>query len=160
MAGRKRNRDEKEKQWVEALLTTELFDVCAIHEKLWKNERKFFCLDCHGVFCKYCLESHSCSNRHLTIYKNSHQNVVYVSETKKYFDCSRIQTYKINGEQSVHLNPKPSTKNPVHGDANPLTKTKSGRPCEVCGKSMNDKHNRYCSIACKVKIPLFSLPPI
>lgn len=55
------------------------------------------------------------------------------------------QTYKINGEKAVHLNPRPQSK-----DTKPSTKSKLGGTCEACGRYLQDLPNRFCSIACKV----------
>jgi hypothetical protein len=58
------------------------------------------------------------------------------------------QTYKINGEKAIHLNPRPQSK-----DAKPSTKSKFGGTCEACGRYLQDLPNRFCSIACKVERP-------
>ncbi|KAK1361566.1 hypothetical protein POM88_046040 [Heracleum sosnowskyi] len=54
-----------------------------------------------------------------------------------------MQTYKINGEMTIHLNPRPQLK-----DIKP-TKLRSGAECEGCGGHIHDFPNQFCSIACK-----------
>ncbi|KAL1135569.1 hypothetical protein V6Z11_A12G182100 [Gossypium hirsutum] len=79
------------------------------------------------------------------ICKYVYQDVVRLQEIHKLLDCSKIQTYKINGEKAVHLNPRPQGK-----DSKPCTKSKTGAACEICGRYLQDPPNRFCSIACKV----------
>ncbi|CAI0457409.1 unnamed protein product [Linum tenue] len=137
--------EKEERRWVETLLNSEFFGGCGTHRELRKNERNVFCLDCNAGFCRHCLKSHSCFHRHLQICKYVYQDVVRLLDIQKHFDCSRIQTYKINGEKAVHLNPRP-----VQKDAKPSTKAKFGAACVVCRRYLQDLPNRYCSIACKV----------
>lgn len=56
-----------------------------------------------------------------------------------------MQTYKINGEKAVHLNPRPQFKRFAKS-----SKPKAGASCEECGRHIQDFPNRFCSIACKV----------
>lgn len=55
-----------------------------------------------------------------------------------------LQTYKINGEMAIHLNPRPQLK-----DIKPA-KLRNGAECEGCGRHIHDFPNQFCSIACKV----------
>ncbi|XP_022146743.1 uncharacterized protein LOC111015876 isoform X3 [Momordica charantia] len=64
---------------------------------------------------------------------------------EKFFRCSEIHTYKVNGEVSVHLNSRRQsvdTKSP---------KAKSRGSCEDCGRHVQDPY-RFCSVACKVSV--------
>ncbi|CAN1138349.1 Protein RGF1 INDUCIBLE TRANSCRIPTION FACTOR 1 [Linum perenne] len=135
----------RRRSWVETLLKIEFFRECENHRELRKNERNVFCLDCGVGFCRHCLKSDSCFHRHLQICKYVYHDVIRLQDIQKYLDCSRIQTYKINGEKAVHLNPRPVAK-----DAKPSTKAKFGAACNVCGRYLQDLPNRFCSIACKV----------
>ena len=55
-----------------------------------------------------------------------------------------FQTYKINGEKDVHLNPRPQPK-----DAKPSTKAICASSCEACGRYLQDPPNHLCFIQCK-----------
>ncbi|KAK5770327.1 B-box type zinc finger ncl-1 [Gossypium arboreum] len=129
--------------WLIPLLQTEFFGPCSDHRDLRKNEKNVFCIDCNLEFCRHC-KVHS-QHLSLQICKYVYQDVVRLQDMQKHIDCSRIQTYKINGEKAVHLNPRPQAK-----DAKPSTKSKTGAACEACGRYLQDPPNRFCSIACKV----------
>ncbi|XWS34346.1 hypothetical protein CRYUN_Cryun21dG0031700 [Craigia yunnanensis] len=129
--------------WLNSLLQSKFFGPCSDHQELSKNETNLFCIDCSLEFCRHC-EAHS-QHRSLRIFKYVYQDVVRVQDMQKHHDCSKIQTYKINGEKAVHLNPRPQVK-----DAKPSTKSKPGAACEACGRYLQDPPNRFCSIGCKV----------
>ncbi|XVE85585.1 hypothetical protein DITRI_Ditri17bG0102300 [Diplodiscus trichospermus] len=129
--------------WLRSLLQIQFFSPCSDHQELRKNEKNLFCIDCSFEFCRHC-NDHS-QHRSLQICKYVYQDVVRLQEMQKHLDCSKIQTYKINGEKAVHLNPRPQAK-----DAKPSTKSKTGAACEACGRYLQDQPNRFCSIACKV----------
>ncbi|KAB2620092.1 hypothetical protein D8674_037052 [Pyrus ussuriensis x Pyrus communis] len=120
------------------------FGSCGVHQHLRKNEKNVFCIDCSLRLCRHCMTSH-CLHKKLQICKYVYHDVVRLQEIQKHLDCSKIQTYKINGEKAVHLNSRPQSK-----DAKPSTKAKFGASCEACGRYLQDMPNRYCSIACKV----------
>ncbi|KAM6546777.1 hypothetical protein CsatB_027513 [Cannabis sativa] len=94
----------------------------------------------------HCVTSH-CLHRRLQICKYVYHNVVRLQDIQKHLDCSKIQTYKINGEKAVHLNPRPQSK-----DAKPSTKSLCAGSCEACNRYIQDPPNRFCSISCKITI--------
>ncbi|XP_044490799.1 protein RGF1 INDUCIBLE TRANSCRIPTION FACTOR 1-like [Mangifera indica] len=132
--------------WLSTLLHCEFFLSCIEHQQLRKNEKNVFCIDCNLDFCRHCEAAHGL-HRRLQICKYVYQDVVRLQDMQKHLDCSKIQTYKINGEKAVHLNPRPQLK-----DAKPSTKSKMGASCEACGRYLQDLPNRFCSIACKVYV--------
>nr|GMD19822.1 uncharacterized protein LOC109166869 [Ipomoea batatas] len=133
-------------EWVTALLRSEFFGSCVDHSDRRKNERNMFCIDCSLGFCKHCIASpsHCIRHRWLQICKYVYQDVVRLQDIQRYLDCSHIQTYKINGEKAVHLNPRPRSKDSKN------CKPKGGSCCDACGRHIQEFPNRYCSIACKV----------
>lgn len=137
---------KKQKDWLSTLLRVKFFGSCVDHEDLRKNEKNVFCIDCNHGFCRHCMKVH-CLHRHLQILKYVYQDVVRIQDVQKHLDCSKIQTYKINGEKAVHLNPRPQSK-----DTKPSTKSKTGTACETCERYLQDPPNRFCSIACKVSV--------
>ncbi|OMO72457.1 S-locus glycoprotein [Corchorus olitorius] len=134
---------KRKTDWLSTILQTEFFGSCNDHQELRKNERNVFCIDCSLGCCRHC-KGHG-NHRSLQICKYVYQDVVRLQEIQKHLDCSKIQTYKINGEKAVHLNPRPQAK-----DAKPSTKIKTGAACETCRRYLQDPPNRFCSIACKV----------
>ncbi|KAF8021172.1 hypothetical protein BT93_G1566 [Corymbia citriodora subsp. variegata] len=132
--------------WLSTLLQGDFFGSCIAHHYLRKNEKNIFCIDCNVGFCKHCMTAHGL-HRRLQICKYVYQDVVRLQEVQKHLDCSKIQTYKINGEKAVHLNPRPQSK-----DTKPSTKSKNGGTCEACRRYIQDPPNRFCSIACKVSV--------
>ncbi|GMN38389.1 hypothetical protein TIFTF001_007616 [Ficus carica] len=140
---------KKNTDWLDELLRSEFFDSCVHHPDDRKNEKNLFCIDCSLGFCRHCSGAH-CLHRRLQICKYVYHNVVRLQDMQKHLDCSKIQTYKINGEKAVHLNPRPQSK-----DAKPSTKSFCAGNCEACGRYIQDPPNRFCSIACKVsQVPL------
>ncbi|XP_065856830.1 protein RGF1 INDUCIBLE TRANSCRIPTION FACTOR 1 [Euphorbia lathyris] len=135
---------KKREDWLTSLLNCKFFDSCIIHQQLRKNEKNVFCMDCNLEFCRHCVKAHFLHPK-LQICKYVYQDVVRLQDIQKHLDCSKIQTYKINGEKAVHLNPRPQSK-----DSKPSTKAKFGASCEACGRYLQDVPNRFCSIACKV----------
>ncbi|KAK4754506.1 hypothetical protein SAY87_002610 [Trapa incisa] len=132
--------------WISKILDQKFFGSCVFHKNLRKNDRNLFCIDCKLGLCRHCLTAHSL-HRHLQICKYVYQDVVRLQEMQNFLDCSEIQTYKINGEKAVHLNPRPQSK-----DTKPSTKSKGGGTCEACRRYLQDPPNRFCSIACKVSV--------
>ncbi|XAR63697.1 hypothetical protein NMG60_11023727 [Bertholletia excelsa] len=137
--------DKRNSNWVTNLLHSKFFGSCVDHRDLRKNEKNVFCIDCNLCFCKHCIASSAhCFHRWLQICRYVYHDVVRIQDIQKYLDCSKIQTYKINGEKAVHLNPRPQPK-----DAK-SSKSKTGVRCEACGRHIQDFPNSFCSIACKV----------
>ncbi|XP_045802497.1 protein RGF1 INDUCIBLE TRANSCRIPTION FACTOR 1-like [Trifolium pratense] len=156
--------NERKKVWLDALLK-ENFGNCKNHQEK-NNEKNVFCVDCRMSLCKHGIESHFLHKR-FQIYQYSYQDVVKYSDILKYFDCSNIQTYKSNKDTVVHLKPRPSKEKKLaiepkvaslsHGPQVKETKTstphnKFGGICEECGKHLQDKRNRFCSLTCKMSI--------
>uniref|UniRef100_A0A1J3E5Q1 B box-type domain-containing protein n=1 Tax=Noccaea caerulescens TaxID=107243 RepID=A0A1J3E5Q1_NOCCA len=142
----KRRVDE---DWIETLLSLEFFGICMTHKYLRKNEKNVFCIDCNVEICRHCCntEAHFL-HRRLQICKYVYQDVLRLLDIQSYFDCSEIQTYKINGEKAIHLNSRPQAK-----DARPSTKSKNGASCVTCKRYIQDHPNRFCSISCKISAP-------
>ncbi|CAN7044161.1 hypothetical protein BRARA_B03071 [Brassica rapa] len=139
----KRRVDE---DWITTLLSLEFFGICMNHKYLRKNEKNVFCIDCNAQICRHCCntEAHFL-HRRLQICKYVYQDVLRLLDIQHYFDCSEIQTYKINGEQAIHLNSRPQAK-----DARPSTKSKNAGSCVTCKRYIQDRPNRFCSISCKI----------
>ncbi|KAL7000802.1 hypothetical protein U1Q18_001952 [Sarracenia purpurea var. burkii] len=133
-------------EWITSLLKSKFFGSCDYHKELRKNETNVFCIDCNLCFCKHCIASSTHRlHRWLQICKYVYQDVARLQDIQKFLDCSKIQTYKINGEKAVHLHPRPQSKDPKS------SKLKTGASCEACGRHIQDA-SRFCSIACKVTI--------
>ncbi|XP_010554389.1 PREDICTED: uncharacterized protein LOC104824121 [Tarenaya hassleriana] len=130
-------------KWMETLLSSEFFGECTDHRYLRKNEKNVFCMDCSVGICRHCADSH-CLHRRIQICRYVYHDVLRLHDIQPYFDCSEIQTYKINGEKAIHLNSRPQAK-----DAKPSTKSKNGASCETCRRYIQDIPNRFCSISCK-----------
>ncbi|WJX16792.1 hypothetical protein P8452_06781 [Trifolium repens] len=157
--------NERKKDWLEALLIDN-FGNCKNHQEKF-NEKNVFCVDCGMSLCRHGKESHSLHQR-FQIYKYCYQDVVKYSDLLKYFDCSNIQTYISNNDKIVHLKPRPISKEKKlaikpkfaslsHESQIKETKTstshnKLGGICEECGKHLQDKRNRFCSVRCKMSI--------
>ncbi|XP_062113295.1 protein RGF1 INDUCIBLE TRANSCRIPTION FACTOR 1 [Humulus lupulus] len=137
---------KKKTDWLNTLLRLKFFDSCVHHQEYRKNEKNLFCIDCNLGFCRHCLTAH-CLHRRLQICKYVYHNVVRLQDMQKHLDCSKIQTYKINGEKAVHLNPRPQSK-----DAKPSTKSVCAGSCEACKRYIQDPPNRFCSISCKISV--------
>ncbi|KAF3432083.1 hypothetical protein FNV43_RR26822 [Rhamnella rubrinervis] len=146
MVGCKLYNKKNNTDWLSTLLRSEFFGSCFHHQDSRKNEKNLFCIDCNVGLCRHCMTSH-CLHRRLQICKYVYHDVVRLQEMQKHLDCSKIQTYKINGEKAVHLNPRPQSK-----DSKPSTKSKCAASCEACGRYIQDLPNRFCSIACKVSL--------
>ncbi|KAL1201107.1 Protein RGF1 INDUCIBLE TRANSCRIPTION FACTOR 1 [Cardamine amara subsp. amara] len=139
----KRTSDE---DWLETLLKSEFFGICMDHKYLRKNEKNVFCIECNVEICRHCCNSEThLLHRRLQICKYVYQDVLRLLDIQHYFDCSEIQTYKINGEKAIHLNSRPQAK-----DARPSTKSKNGASCVTCKRYIQDRPNRFCSISCKI----------
>ncbi|KAF5761990.1 putative transcription repressor PLATZ family [Helianthus annuus] len=137
-------------KWILNLLESKFFGSCIDHWNMRKNEKNMFCIDCNLCFCKHCVTGFKLCNRHhrrLQICRYVYHDVVRLQDIQKHLDCSNIQTYKINGEKAVHLNPRPQ-----HKDSRPSKSKIYGTYCEACGRHIQEVPNRFCSIACKVSI--------
>ncbi|KAL3510378.1 hypothetical protein ACH5RR_029779 [Cinchona calisaya] len=132
-------------EWLNTLLRSKFFGSCADHHDLRKNEKNIFCIDCNIGLCKHCMASSShCLHQWFQICKYVYHDVVRLQDIQKHIDCSKIQTYKINGEKAIHLNPRPQSKDIK------IPKSKGGATCDACGRHIQDLPNNFCSIACKV----------
>jgi len=63
-----------------------------------------------------------------------------------------LQTYISNNDKIVLIKPRLSSKDKkLAANSKPSTSQKqAGGICEECGKQLQDKRNRFCSIKCKV----------
>ncbi|PWA76740.1 PLATZ transcription factor family protein [Artemisia annua] len=142
----------EECKWVVNLLESKFFGTCIDHQSQRKNEKNMFCIDCKLCFCKHCVAGAKtrCHQHHrrLQICRYVYHDVVRLQEIQKHFDCSNIQTYKINGEKAVHLNPRPHQ----HKEMKQAKLKMHGTYCEACERHIQDVPNRFCSIACKVSV--------
>ncbi|KAK1425477.1 hypothetical protein QVD17_20829 [Tagetes erecta] len=142
-------------KWILNLLESKFFGTCNDHWNMRKNEKNVFCIDCIHCYCKHCVTGYktSCRNHHrrLQICRYVYHDVVRLQDIQKYFDCSNIQTYKINGEKAVHLNHRPQQ----HKDSKQSKLKIYGTYCEACARHIQDIPNRFCSIACKVSVVMF-----
>ncbi|GAB2296943.1 hypothetical protein Dimus_031045 [Dionaea muscipula] len=131
-------------EWLDKLLSSEFSESCEAHQELKKN---MFCVDCNSCLCKHCVTS-SCDDhhRHLQICKYVYRHVVHPRHLQDLFDCSKIQTYKTNGERAIHLNPR----TPPSKDSKQSKVVKGGTSCIACGSYIQDLPNEFCSLACKV----------
>ncbi|XP_027185636.1 uncharacterized protein LOC113783642 [Coffea eugenioides] len=139
---------KRKPEWLNTLLDSKFFGSCAAHHDLRKNEKNIFCIDCNLGLCKHCMSSSSphCLHQWFQICKYVYHDVVRLQDIQKHLDCSKIQTYKINGEKAIHLNPRPQTKDIK------IQKSKGGATCDACGRHIQDLPNNFCSIACKVSM--------
>ncbi|KAI3764027.1 hypothetical protein L2E82_14027 [Cichorium intybus] len=139
-------------KWIVNLLESKFFGSCIDHRSMRKNEKNVFCIDCNRCFCKHCVTAFKtrCHHRHrrLQICRYVYHDVVRLQDIQKHLDCSNIQTYKINGEKAVHLNPRPQQQK----DSKPSKSKIYGSYCEACTRHIQDIPNRFCSIACKVSV--------
>ncbi|CAA6664772.1 unnamed protein product [Spirodela intermedia] len=127
----------KKPRWLSLLLRSTFFGLCQHHGELKKSEVNTYCLDCGKSMCLHCWSSLSSIRRYV------YQDVIRVSDLQKYVDCSKVQSFIVNGAKVVLLNPKRQTKS-----ATPASNGLS--PCGIC-RRMIPEPNRYCSIACKLE---------
>ncbi|MQL97882.1 hypothetical protein Taro_030582 [Colocasia esculenta] len=138
--------------WVGLLLARTFFELCNNHKELRKSEVNIFCIECSESLCHHCLFSPTSQQRgrhdfhhRLQIRRYVYQDVIRVHDMQKYVDCSKVQSFIVNGSRVVLLNPKRQTKPATPGNnAGPL--------CGICQRAVPEP-NRYCSIACKVSDP-------
>ncbi|KAI3818370.1 hypothetical protein L1987_12176 [Smallanthus sonchifolius] len=140
----------EECKWILNLLKTKFFGTCIDHRSMRKNEKNVFCIDCNLCYCRHCVTGCKprCRHHHrrLQICRYVYHDVVRLQDIQKHLDCSDIQTYKINGEKAVHLNPRPQQ----HKYSKPSKSKVYGTCCEACHRHIQDVPSRFCSIACKV----------
>ncbi|KAK2443067.1 protein RGF1 INDUCIBLE TRANSCRIPTION FACTOR [Trifolium repens] len=157
--------NERKKDWLDALLLDN-FGNCQNHQEKF-NEKNVFCVDCGMSLCRHGKESHSLHQR-FQIYKYCYQDVVKYYDLLKYFDCSNIQTYILNNSKTVHLKPRPLSKEKklaikskvgslshefqIKETKTSTSRNKLGGICEECGKHLQDKRKRFCSVRCKMSI--------
>ncbi|KAF5757375.1 putative transcription repressor PLATZ family [Helianthus annuus] len=140
-------------KWIVNLLESKFFGACIDHGSMAKSEKNVFCMDCNLCLCGHCVSGfkprcHHHHHRRLQIFRYVYHDVVRIQDIQKHLDCSDIQTYKINGEKAVHLNPRPQQQK----DSKPFKSKVYGTYCEACRRHIQDVPNRFCSIACKVSI--------
>ncbi|KAL7605593.1 protein RGF1 INDUCIBLE TRANSCRIPTION FACTOR 1 [Lactuca sativa] len=139
-------------KWIVNLLESKFFGACIDHRNMRKNEKNVFCIDCNLCFCRHCVTAFKtrCHHHHrrLQICRYVYHDVVRLHDIQKHLDCSNIQTYKINGEKAVHLNPRPQQQK----ESKPIKSKIYGTYCEACMRHIQDIPNRFCSIACKVSM--------
>ncbi|RRT80161.1 hypothetical protein B296_00008552, partial [Ensete ventricosum] len=133
--------------WVELLLRSRFFGVCEEHKETRKSEENIYCVDCGRRMCPHCVARPACpphsNHRLLQIRRYVYQDVCRVHDMQKLLDCSRVQTYTVNGAKVVLLNPRTQSK--------PSKSNTGGSACEICRRSISEP-NRYCSIACMVDV--------
>ncbi|XP_051197023.1 protein RGF1 INDUCIBLE TRANSCRIPTION FACTOR 1-like [Lolium perenne] len=134
--------------WLRPLLTAKFFEPCAFHPELVRNERNHYCLDCAGdngaICCSLCISAHR-SHRVVQIRRSSYHEVIRVAELKALADVSLVQTYIINADKVMFLNPRPRA--PQH-----FSKcVGAAGACEECGRGLVDAVFRFCSLGCKLK---------
>ncbi|KAL0897477.1 hypothetical protein Bca101_081438 [Brassica carinata] len=138
----------EEPKWLEALLRTKFFNICARHPETPRNECNMFCLSCQNApFCIYCRSSLHIDHPILQIRRSSYHDVVRVSEIEKVLDIREVQTYVINSARVLFINERPQPKNSSHGSVSSTTKTISYF-CETCCRTLLDPF-RFCSLGCK-----------
>ncbi|XP_048233300.1 uncharacterized protein LOC125370725 [Ricinus communis] len=161
------NRNKKEKQslierimegfprWLSSLLQTKFYEPCETHSSKQCN---FFCLDCIGSKSTFTLcENCNKANKHedhniIQVYKASRHTGLVPKKLKHLLDVSDIQTYKINLNTIIYINPRPYNEQQVNDKHNSYH-----RRCETCNKELIQHHHDYhsstykfCSIGCKV----------
>ncbi|PIN15467.1 hypothetical protein CDL12_11881 [Handroanthus impetiginosus] len=131
--------------WLGYFLEKKFFQKCPIHD-LQKNECNRYCITCDEPLCKYCIkDGHHNDHKILTIYRHVYQDVVRLDDMENHMNCDKIQPYKCNKKWVVSLNPLPhkGSWSRIEGDG----------ACKFCKRNLtNPQTNRFCSIACKVKI--------
>ncbi|CAA7395683.1 unnamed protein product [Spirodela intermedia] len=114
-------------QWVGLLLRRKFFGLCDDHKELRKSEVNIYCIECNASLC---------------IRRYVYQDVIRLHDMHKFVDCSKVQTFIVNGAKVILLNPKRQAK--------PATLGNNGGPlCLICRRPVPEP-NRYCSLACKV----------
>ncbi|CAA7395684.1 unnamed protein product [Spirodela intermedia] len=122
-------------QWVGRLLRSRFFGLCEKHEELRKSELNMYCIECNASLCGHCLSPPS-------ICRYVYHDVIRSRDLKKFVDCSKVQTFVVNGAKVLFLNPKRQAKPATNG-------SNGGHLCLACRRPVPDP-NRYCSLACKV----------
>ena len=89
----------------------------------------------------------------MQIRRSSYHEVIRVAELKTVADISQVQTYVINADRVVFLNPRPRA--PQHF----IKCVGAAGACEECGRGLVDAAFRFCSLGCKVYVTSVYLPP-
>ncbi|CAA6659377.1 unnamed protein product [Spirodela intermedia] len=133
-----KDKEKREKrampQWVGRLLRSRFFGLCEKHEELRKSELNMYCIECNASLCGHCLSPPS-------ICRYVYHDVIRSRDLKKFVDCSKVQTFVVNGAKVLFLNPKRQAKPATNG-------SNGGHLCLACRRPVPDP-NRYCSLACK-----------
>ncbi|KAL6888348.1 hypothetical protein ACP4OV_009374 [Aristida adscensionis] len=140
--------------WLQVLLLlTTFFEECPEHQGTATGSSSssarspaacnFFCTTCAvgRALCAGCVAAGHRLHQVIQIRKSSNHSVVRVSDLARLLDVSMVQTYIVNGERVVFLNPRPVT---GHG------KPSAGR-CQTCERGIQDVNCRFCSLGCKVE---------
>ncbi|KAL6888824.1 hypothetical protein ACP4OV_009850 [Aristida adscensionis] len=142
--------------WLRLLLLTPFFDECPDHQGTTATGAgsssssarspaacNFFCTTCAvgRALCAACVAAGHRLHQVIQIRKSSNHSVVRVSDLARLLDVSLVQTYIVNGERVVFLNPRPVT---GHG------KPAAGR-CHTCERGIQNVNCRFCSLGCKVE---------
>jgi PLATZ transcription factor len=137
-------------------LTTYLdfFKPCAEHVGMHPDRKRLLitniCID--DVSCGFKPGCHMCKvarGKYLRIYRNSHFDVVRISDirtcvdTRTSIDITGIQSYTINGAEVVFLRDRP-----VAYTTRP--NTVRCQRCVTCGRFIK-ANSTYCSLRCKVQ---------
>jgi hypothetical protein len=83
----------------------------------------------------------------MQIRRSSYHEVVRVAELKPLADVSLVQTYVINADRVLFLNPRPRAPQHFSKCVGPAG------ACEECGRGLVDAAFRFCSLGCKVYLP-------
>ncbi|KAL6888825.1 hypothetical protein ACP4OV_009851 [Aristida adscensionis] len=136
--------------WLQLLLLTTFFEDCPEHQGTGSSSAarsptacNFFCTTCAvgRALCAACVTAGHRLHQVIQIRKSSLHNVVRVSELGRLLNVSMVQTYIVNGERVVFLNPRPAT-----GHGKPF----AGR-CQTCERGIQDVNCCFCSLGCKVE---------
>ncbi|KQJ93918.1 uncharacterized protein LOC100830521 [Brachypodium distachyon] len=138
--------------WLLTLLGVAFFQPCPAHLGVPRNECNHYCIDCstagpgnNAVFCSLCLRDHAVHHQVLQIRRSSYSDVIRVAEAEEVADVSLVQTYVINADRVVFLNPRPTA--PGHGSKC----VGAAGTCLECPRALIDAAFCFCSLGCKLK---------
>ncbi|KAL6850501.1 hypothetical protein ACP4OV_021128 [Aristida adscensionis] len=148
--------------WLQVMLTTTFFGECPEHHQAATGAAagagatrtaarsttacNFFCTECSDLgsraLCAVCVAAGHSGHSVLQIRKSTYHYVVRVRDVARLLDVSEVQTYMINGDSVVYLNPRPVT-----GQGKP----RSAARCDMCERGIQDTDCRFCSLGCKLE---------
>ncbi|KAL6661723.1 hypothetical protein ACP70R_001107 [Stipagrostis hirtigluma subsp. patula] len=135
--------------WLRPLLSTPFFEECPEHRGTGRATTRsatacnLFCTRCVDVgraLCSACVAAGHPGHRVVQVRKSSYHTVVKVADVAALLDMSMVQTYMINGDRVVFLNPRP-----VSGQGKP-----AAARCRLCERGLQDVDCCFCSIGCKL----------